>query len=43
VPSAMRTVPELFAAGYTVVAGAVDAMLLRRAALADVAANRPGG
>lgn len=43
VPSAMRTVPELFAAGYSVVAGAVDAMLLRKAALADVAAHRPAG
>jgi 4-hydroxy-2-oxoheptanedioate aldolase len=43
VPSGMRTTPELFAAGYTVVAGAVDSMLLRAAALADVAANRPGG
>jgi 4-hydroxy-2-oxoheptanedioate aldolase len=43
VPSAMRTTPELFAAGYTVVAGAVDSMLLRRAAVADVEANRPAG
>ena len=42
VPSGMRTTPELFAAGYTVVAGAVDSMLLRAAALADVAANGPG-
>jgi 4-hydroxy-2-oxoheptanedioate aldolase len=41
VPSAMRTTPELFAAGYSVVAGAVDAMLLRAAAVADVAANGP--
>lgn len=43
VPSAMRTTPELFAAGYTIVAGAVDGMLLRKAALTDLAANRPGG
>ncbi len=43
VPSAMRATPELFAAGFTVVAGAVDAMLLRAAALADVAANKPNG
>jgi 4-hydroxy-2-oxoheptanedioate aldolase len=42
VPSAMRTVPELFAAGYTMVAGAVDSMLLRKAALADLEAHRPG-
>ncbi len=42
VPSGMRTTPELFQAGYGVVAGAVDSMLLRAAALADVAANRPG-
>ncbi len=42
VPSAMRATPELFAAGYTMVAGAVDGMLLRQAALADIAANRPG-
>ena len=41
VPSAMRATPELFAAGFTVVAGAVDAMMLRSAALADVAANAP--
>lgn len=41
VPSAMRTTPELFGVGYTVVAGAVDAMLLRKAAVDDVAANRP--
>jgi 4-hydroxy-2-oxoheptanedioate aldolase len=41
VPSAMRATPELFAAGFTVVAGAVDAMLLRAAALTDVAANAP--
>jgi 4-hydroxy-2-oxoheptanedioate aldolase len=43
VPSAMRRTPELFAVGYTVVAGAVDSMLLRAAAAADVAANRPAG
>lgn len=41
VPSAMRGTPELFAAGFNVVAGAVDAMMLRAAALADVAANAP--
>ncbi len=41
VPSAMRTTPELFEAGYGVVAGAVDGMLLRKAALADIEANRP--
>jgi 4-hydroxy-2-oxoheptanedioate aldolase len=41
VPSQMRRTPELFAEGYTVVAGAVDSMLLRQAAVADVAANRP--
>jgi 4-hydroxy-2-oxoheptanedioate aldolase len=41
VPSAMRTTPELFQAGYTMVAGAVDSMLLRKAAVGDVAANRP--
>lgn len=43
VPSAMRSVPELFDVGYKVVAGAVDAMLLQHAASGDVAANRPGG
>jgi 4-hydroxy-2-oxoheptanedioate aldolase len=41
VPSAMRTTPELFQVGYTMVAGAVDAMLLRAAAKADVEAQRP--
>ncbi len=41
VPSAMRSTPELFQAGYSMVAGAVDAMLLRKAAVGDVAANRP--
>ncbi len=41
VPSAMRTIPELFDAGYTLVAGAVDALLLRKAAAADVEAHRP--
>jgi 4-hydroxy-2-oxoheptanedioate aldolase len=43
VPSAMRSVPELFEAGYKVVAGAVDSMLLRKAAVADVGAHRPAG
>ena len=41
VPSAMRTTPELFQVGYTLVAGAVDSMLLRMAAVGDVGANRP--
>ncbi|MCB2054245.1 MAG: 4-hydroxy-2-oxo-heptane-1,7-dioate aldolase [Geminicoccaceae bacterium] len=40
VPSAMRTTPELFAAGYQLVAGAVDMMLLAKAARADVEAAR---
>jgi len=40
VPSGMRRTPELFQVGSTVVAGAVDSMLLRQAARADVAAHR---
>ncbi|MEZ5823786.1 MAG: aldolase/citrate lyase family protein [Geminicoccaceae bacterium] len=36
VPSAMRTTGELFEAGYQLVAGAVDSILLARAAMGDV-------
>lgn len=43
VPSAMRTIPELFEAGYGLVAGAVDTLLLAHAADADVKAHKPKG
>lgn len=40
VPSAMRNTAELFEAGYQMVAGAVDSMLLAGAARADIEAVR---